>query len=79
LDTVGKPNEEGEYEKKPLDFAGREAALLELQDFAGEEFLRDFEKWYTRKTGRGLRLNWIKSNRLKRMNLPVEDYLVKND
>lgn len=46
-DTVGKPNEAGEYEKKPLDAAGREAALIELQDFAGEEFLQDFEKWYT--------------------------------
>ena len=46
LDIVGKPNEAGEYEKKPLDQAGREAALLELHDFAGEEFLQDFEKWY---------------------------------
>ena len=46
-DTVGKPNAAGEYEKKPLDAAGREAALLELQDFADEKFLADFEKWYT--------------------------------
>jgi len=46
-DTVGKPNEAGEYEKKSLSKEGREAALLELQDFAGEEFLEDFKKWYT--------------------------------
>jgi hypothetical protein len=46
-DTVGKPNEAGEYEKKPLDAAGREVALSELRDFADEDFLTDFEKWYT--------------------------------
>jgi hypothetical protein len=47
IDTVGKPNAAGEYEKKPLDKAGRKASLLELQDFADEDFLQDFKKWYT--------------------------------
>jgi hypothetical protein len=46
-DIVGKPNAQGEYEKKPLDKEGREAALLELRDFAGDDFLQDFQKWYT--------------------------------
>lgn len=47
VDTVGKPNAKGEYEKKPLDKQGREAALLELRDFAEDDFLQDFKKWYT--------------------------------
>lgn len=46
-ETVGEPSAAGEYEKKPLDKQGREAALLELRDFAGEDFLEDFKKWYT--------------------------------
>lgn len=45
-DTVGK-SESGEYEIKPLDKQGREAALEQLQEFAGDEMLKDFEKWYT--------------------------------
>ncbi len=47
VDTVGKPNATGEYEKKPLGEKSRESALLELRDFAGDEFLEDFKKWYT--------------------------------
>lgn len=47
VDLVGKPNAAGEYEKKPLDEAGRVAALEELRDFANDEFLGDFRKWYT--------------------------------
>ncbi len=46
-DTVGKPDEAGEYEIKPLDQAAREAALDYLKEFADEEFLEDFRKWYT--------------------------------
>ena len=45
-DIVGK-NEAGEYEIKPLDPSGREAAFEQLKDFAGDDFLQDFEKWYT--------------------------------
>ncbi len=48
VDTVGKPNAAGEYEKKPLDEKGRKAALLELRDFAGDDFLENFKKWYTK-------------------------------
>ncbi len=46
IDTVGK-NDAGEYEIKPLDTKGREAALEQLKDFAGDDFLQDFKKWYT--------------------------------
>ena len=46
-DVVGKPNESGEYEIKPLDKASREAALDQLREFAGDELLQDFKKWYT--------------------------------
>lgn len=45
IDVVGK-SESGNYEIKPLDEAGREAALLELREFADEDFLDDFKKWY---------------------------------
>jgi len=45
-DTVGKPDA-GAYEIKPLDQAGREAALEQLREFAEDEFLPDFRKWYT--------------------------------
>ena len=48
-DTVGKaalPIAET-YEIKPLDEQGREAALTQLEEFATEDFLADFEKWYT--------------------------------
>jgi hypothetical protein len=46
-DVIGKPNESGSYEIKLLDEQGRRAALAQLREFAGDEFLRDFEKWYT--------------------------------
>lgn len=45
-DTVGKSHS-GEYEIKPLDNQGRELALNQIRDFAGDEFLQDFKKWYT--------------------------------
>lgn len=48
IDTVGKPDETGEYEKKPLDEKGREEALAQLQEFADDKFLEDFEKWYSK-------------------------------
>jgi hypothetical protein len=46
IDMVGKPDVET-YEIKPLDKKGRGAALEQLREFAGDEFLQDFEKWYT--------------------------------
>lgn len=46
VDLVGKFTT-GEYEIKPLDEKGREALLIQLQEFAGDEFLEDFKKWYT--------------------------------
>lgn len=45
-DTVGKADSET-YEIKPLDEQGRESALEQLREFAGDEFLQDFKKWYT--------------------------------
>lgn len=63
FDTVGKPNEAGEYEKKPLDEKGRAEALAHLREFADDEFLRDFEKWYTREDW-----NWL-IDELKKLNL----------
>ena len=45
-DTVGKPDP-GQYEIKPLDTKGREAALEQLREWAGDDLLQDFEKWYT--------------------------------
>ena len=45
-DIVGKPESET-YEIKPLDARGREAALENLREFADDEFLQDFKKWYT--------------------------------
>jgi hypothetical protein len=45
-DTVGK-SETDSYEIKPLDEQGREAALDQLREFAKDEFLQDFKKWYT--------------------------------
>lgn len=45
-DTVGKPNEAGDYEIKPLDEKGREAALEQLREFAHDDFLPEFKKWY---------------------------------
>ncbi len=46
-DTLGKPGDESRYEIKPLDAGGRESALAQLREFAGDEFLQDFKKWYT--------------------------------
>jgi hypothetical protein len=45
-DTVGK-SETVSYEIKPLDEKGRVAALAQIREFTGEEFLDDFKKWYT--------------------------------
>ncbi len=45
-DTVGK-SETGSYEINPLDKEGREAALEQLREFAEDDFLQDFKKWYT--------------------------------
>jgi hypothetical protein len=45
-DTVGK-SESGSYEIKPLDEKGRETALEQLREFAADDFLQDFQKWYT--------------------------------
>jgi hypothetical protein len=45
-DAVGK-GEVSEYEIKALDEKGREAALEQLREFVGDEFLQDFKKWYT--------------------------------
>lgn len=46
IDTVGK-SETGKYEIKPLNEQEREAALIQLQDFASDDLLQDFKKWYT--------------------------------
>lgn len=46
IDTVGKADGES-FEIRPLDQKGREAALKELQEFANDEFLQDFKRWYT--------------------------------
>jgi hypothetical protein len=46
IDTVGK-SEAGTYEIKPLDAKGREEALAQLREFAADDFLGDFKKWYT--------------------------------
>ncbi len=45
-DTIGKA-EAGTYEIKPLDAKERETALEQLKEFAGDDFLQDFQKWYT--------------------------------
>lgn len=46
IDIVGKLDS-GEYEIKPLEATEREVALEQLRDFAGDEFLQNFKKWYT--------------------------------
>ncbi len=48
VDTVGKTDEAGNYEKKPLDKKGRQDALTQLQEFAGDDTIQDFRKWYTK-------------------------------
>jgi hypothetical protein len=45
-DTVGKADNES-FEIKPLNKKAREAALEQLRDFAEDDFLQDFKKWYT--------------------------------
>ncbi len=45
-DTVGKADNES-FEVKPLDDNGRELALKQLREFAEDDFLQDFKKWYT--------------------------------
>ncbi len=45
IDKIGKSDTET-YEIKPLDEKGREAALFQLQEFAEDDFLDDFKKWY---------------------------------
>jgi hypothetical protein len=45
-DAVGKSEVES-YEIKPIDEKGREEALAQLREFAADDFLQDFKKWYT--------------------------------
>lgn len=47
IDTVGKAEAADGYEIKALDAAGREAALEQLAEFADDDLLPDFRKWYT--------------------------------
>lgn len=46
VDTVGK-SDSVSYKIQALDEKGKEAALEQLREFAGESFLEDFRKWYT--------------------------------
>ncbi len=46
IDTVGK-SDSSVFEIKPLNEKGREEALAQLREFAGDDFLQDFKKWYT--------------------------------
>lgn len=46
IDTVGQ-SASGSYEIKPLVAEGKAEALTQLREFAGEDFLQDFKKWYT--------------------------------
>ncbi len=55
-DLVGKSGS-GNYEIKPLDKTGREAALEQLREFAAEDFLPDFKMWYTAEDW-----NWLINN-----------------
>lgn len=45
-DTVGKPDDES-FHIKPLDEKGKQMALEQLREFAGDDFFHDFKKWYT--------------------------------
>ena len=45
IDTIGK-SDAGDYEIKPLDKKGREAALEHLRDFVEDPTLEDFRQWY---------------------------------
>jgi hypothetical protein len=46
VDDIGK-SESGSYEIKLLDEKGREGALEQLREWAGDDLLQDFKKWYT--------------------------------
>jgi hypothetical protein len=46
IDTVGN-SESDSYEIKPLDAKERETAFEQLREFAGDDFLHNFKKWYT--------------------------------
>lgn len=48
LDTVGKSDSISSNEIKPLDKKGREVALELLREFAEDDFVQDFQKWYTK-------------------------------
>ncbi len=63
IDTVGKA-ESDSYEIKPLDQKGREEALAQLREFAGDDFLQDFKKWYTTEDWTWLIDNLSVSNKL---------------
>jgi hypothetical protein len=52
-DTVGR-SESVSYEIKPLNKKEREEALVQLGEFANDDFLQDFKKWYTSKDW-----NWL--------------------
>jgi hypothetical protein len=47
FDTIGKPDSDRDYQIKPLDAKARAEALTQLREFAADEFLQDFKKWYT--------------------------------
>lgn len=66
VDTVGKPDEAGEYKIKPLDEKGREAALEYLAEFANDAFLDDFKKWYVEDDWNWLMKKLEKNNKAKR-------------
>lgn len=44
-DAIGK-SDPVSYEIKPLDKKGKEEALAQLREFANDDFLQDFKKWY---------------------------------
>ena len=56
VDQVGR-SESGTYEIKPLNEKGREEALSQLREFATDDFLQDFKKWYTEKDWK-----WLMNN-----------------
>ena len=53
---MGKPETES-YEIKALDKKGREEALVQLREFANDDFSEDFKKWYTEEDW-----EWLKAN-----------------
>jgi hypothetical protein len=62
IDTVGK-SESDTYEIKPLGEQGREEALAQLREFAADDFLEDFKKWYTTDDWTWLMNNFGASNK----------------